>query len=103
METRTIIEEKLYKLILNPMRSNTEAGHIVALSYDKQKLIDYHNSLLAPQVIKEEGSPSFDSHGDSHVWNKAFQIGSALEWFNPCYGNFEPDYFGHGVGFEWIE
>lgn len=36
METRQITEVKIYKLILNPMRGNTERGNIVAIAYDKQ-------------------------------------------------------------------
>ena len=101
METRTITEEKIYKLILNPMRGNTETWNIVAIAYEKQKLIDWYNSLLAIEVYKENGSPSFECHGDSHIWHKTFREGSELEWYNPC-PNFEQDYYWHGIGEEWI-
>ena len=101
METRQVTEVKIYKLILNPMRGNTENGSIVAIAYEKQKLIDWYNSLLATEVYAEEGSPSFECHGDSHKWHKAFKLGSELEWFNPC-GSFEPDHYGHGISEEWV-
>lgn len=101
METRQITEVKIYKLILNPMRGNTENGSIVAIAYEKQKLIDWYNSKLAPEVLVEEGSPSFECHGDSHKWHKTFRAGSELEWYNPCYGNFEPNHYGHGISEQW--
>lgn len=100
METRQITEVKIYKLILNPMRSNTEDATIVAIAYERQKLIDWYNSLKAIEVLVEEGAPSFECHGDSHRWHKTFKIGSELEWYNPC-GNFERNHYGHGISEEW--
>lgn len=101
METRTITEAKIYKLILNPMRGNTENGSIVAISFERQKLVDWYNSLLAPEAYAEIGTPSFDCHGDSHKWHKTFKQGSELEWFNPCEDGFEPNHFGHGISWQW--
>lgn len=103
METRDITEVKVWKLILNPMRGNTENGTLVAIAYEKQKLIDWHNSLLATELYKEEGSPSFDSHEFSHTWHKAFIKGSELEWFNPCDNFDSPNHYGHGLNFEWLQ
>lgn len=84
------------------MTGNTDGAELVAVSYEKQKLIDWYNSLLAPQIIAEDGPPSFPCHGDSHRWHKAFRVGSELEWFNRCYDNFELNRHGHGISEEWI-
>ena len=101
MEKRQATEVKLWFLILNHMRGNTENGTCVASSYDKKKLIDWHNSQLAPAPYEKEGSPSFECHGDSHRWHKVFIEGGPLEWFNPC-DNFDgPDHYGNGLKFEW--
>lgn len=82
------------------MRGNTENSTLLAISYEKDKLIDWYNSQLATEVYEEVGSPSFEVHGDSHRWHKAFKTGSPLEWYNPCY-NFEPNHFGQGISEEW--
>lgn len=102
METRQVTEIKIYKLILNPMRGNTENANMVAIAYEKQKLIDWYNSLIATEEYSEVGTPSFDCHGDSHKWHKTFRQGSELEWYNPCYENFEPNHHGHGISEEWV-
>lgn len=102
MEARQKTEVKIYKLVLNPMRSNTESAAIVAISYEPQKLIDWYNSQLADEPYSEIGSPSFDCHGDSHNWHKSFKRGSELEWYNPCSHTFEPNSYGHGISYEWV-
>jgi len=102
MQTRTITEVLVYKLVLNNMRSNTESRTIVAVSTERQNLIDWYNDQLAPEPYYSEGSPSFDCHGNSHTWYKVFKEGSELEWYNPCYSDFEPDHCGHGISSVWI-
>ena len=110
METRQITEEKVWKLILNPMKGNTEDTTIVALAYEKQKLIDWYNSLLAPEPYKDNGEASFPDKGDfvgyhnsAHSFHKVFIKGSELEWFNPC-ENFDGlNDFGQGLSFQWIQ
>ena len=96
METRFVEQVKIYAMRLNPMRANTEANEVVAISYDKQALINYYNSQLAPEGYVEEGSPSFDCHGDTHRWHKSFIKGN-LEWFNPLYDINSTDHYGHGI------
>lgn len=103
MESRQITEYKVYRLILNPMRGNTEDAITVAISYEKQKLINWYNSQLATEVYVKEGLPSFEVHGDSHRWHKTFREGSDLEWYNPCYDNFEPDRYHHGISSLWAQ
>lgn len=103
METRQVTEIKVYKLVLNPMRSNMEAGEIVALSYDKQTLIDWYESQLAPEPYNDEGSGSFAVHGDTHQWHKSFKKDGPLEWYNPTDLHNQDDYYGHGVSHEWVD
>jgi len=103
METMLIPHTKVYALVLNPMQGNTENCHLAALSYEKQKLIDYHNSFLAPEPYVDEGAPSFECHGSSHNWHKSFTKGSPLEWMNPCDNFDEPNRHGQGIVFQWID
>lgn len=104
METQTPNQVKIYKLVLNPMRANTEKGNLMALAYNKQSLIDYMKQELADKPYTDKGSPSFECQGDSHNWHKTFKKGSKLEWYNPprniddCNG--ENDSFGHGIHWE---
>lgn len=101
METRQITQVKIYKLVLNPMRGNTEDAQMVAIAYDRQRLIDWYEQQKETEAYAEVGSPSFECHGDSHRWHKTFKKNSPLEWFNPCYGDFTPDHYGHGIQEEW--
>jgi len=92
METRTITQVRVYKLILNPMTANAEAGELVAASTDYQKLVDWYNSQKAPEPWRDG------------QWNKVFAEGSPLEWHNPA-DNLElnaPDIFNHGIRDEWV-
>ena len=101
METRDVVEIRIYRLILNPMRGNTEHGEVVAIAYERQKLIDWYNSLLAPEPYCEAGTPSFDCQGDSHTWRKSFIKGSELEWFNPHNDMETLNSYGHGISDVW--
>jgi len=109
METRQIEEVKVWGLILNPLKENTENGNVVALAYEKQKLIDWYNSLLAPEPYEDKGEVNFPSKGDfggysnpNHTFYKVFIKGSELEWFNPCDMDVLND-FGHGLNFQWMQ
>ena len=107
METRQVTQVKLYKLILNPMRSNTEDGKMVAISYSKDKLLDWYKNEMEEKDYEEVGDPSFECHGDSHTWRKTFKKGSVLEWFNPI-NLFDRDSiegikeYGHGIQEQWL-
>lgn len=70
METRTITQVKIYKLLLNPMPANFENINMVAIAYDKQHLIDWYESLKVEPYEDEN-------------WYKVFKRGSKLEWYNP--------------------
>ncbi len=83
METRTITQVKAYKLLLNPMHARTETISLVAISYDRQELIDWYESLKVESYIEEN-------------WHKTFKKGSKLEWYNP----FDHSSYG-GIQEEW--
>ena len=88
--TRTLNEVLLYKLVLNPMTDRAESQRIAAISYDRQKLIDWCESLKV-EMYKDDR------------FNKQFQQGSPLEWFNPLYGSYDTiETFGHGIYEEWV-
>lgn len=101
METRQITQVKVYILALNCMRHRIEQRTIIAVSYEKEKLISWYNSLRT-EPYTTEGSPSFEVHGDSHKWRKFFKAGSELEWYNPCYDDFTVNSFGHGISEQWV-
>ena len=84
MEERVITQRKIYKLLLNPMPANFERVELVAIAYDKQKLLDWYEGLKVPPY----------QDGD---WCKEFQKGSVLEWHNQM----EYSSFG-GIEEEWI-
>lgn len=102
VETRHLTQTKIWVLALNPMRANTETGEIVAWSNDKDKLMNWYKALLVEPYI-DEGTPSFQCHGDSRKWSKTFKKGSILEWFNPmdnAEGN--PNHHRQGLMSDWV-
>lgn len=74
METRTIEQVRVFKLLMNPMPSNFENFRIVALSYDENKLKEF--------VENEKVEPYKDGK-----WHKTFKQGGPLEWMNPMNWN----------------
>lgn len=92
METRTTTEVRIFKLILNPMTANAEAGNIVAISTSYDKLVEFYSSELAEERYKDGR------------WNKTFKKNSPLEWYNPLTAlelNID-SIFGHGIFDEWV-
>ena len=103
IETRTIEQVLVWRLVLNPMRSNTEAAAIVAWSDDKEKLLNWYSSQMV-EPYSDNGSPSFECHGDSHNWHKVFAKGSVLEWYNPMNQlDGPPNHYGHGLHSDWVD
>ena len=84
METRTIQQIKIYKLILNNMTNcKVEIGQIAAISYDKKILED---------ILINEAETWQDEN-----WYKSYKKYSILEWYNPpC------EHYGHGIIEEWV-
>ena len=86
--------------MLNPIRGNTEDAGMVALAYDKSRLLSWYEEQKEIEAYTEVGSPSFDDHGDTHKWHKTFKKGSPLEWYNPMDSE-EPNRDGHGIQELW--
>lgn len=90
-ETRTIEQVKIYYLVLNPMTDRAEACMIAAFSDDKERLMQWYNSL------KVEG------YNDGR-YGKIFKKDSPLEWFNPMDNEDGTlGFFGHGLQSEWVD
>ncbi len=107
-ETRSIIQVKVWKLILNDMRSNTEARTLVAFSDDRDKLLEWYGQQIADEKYVDIGGHYFPSKGDfgsiaddNYKYHKTFKPGSPLEWFNPLLNLDEPSNYGHGIFWEW--
>jgi len=103
VQQRQISQTLIHKLVLNPMRSNTENSILVAWSDCKDKLINWYNSQKAPEPYTDNGSPSFECQGDSHSWYKVFSKGTELEWFNPADSLDNPNRYGQGIQEEWVD
>lgn len=93
METRTITQVRIYKLILNHMGDRCESATIVAISGDYNRLVSWYEEqkLLKP-------------YRDEEGWYRTFADGSPLHWFNPA-DTLElncPDRWGHGISDEWV-
>lgn len=104
METRTIIQNKIFVLYLNPMRGNTEERVALAVSFEKDKLITYYNSEKSPEPYTDKGTPSFECHGDTHNWQKVFKKYGPLEWFNPVdnENDFMLNMYKQGIDEVWV-
>lgn len=107
-ETRNITQVKIFKLILNPMMSNTENGTMVAVAYEKNKLIEWYNQQIAEEAYYTIGDNYFPAKGDfpanevvGHKYHKVFKQHGPLEWYNPA--DLESlDHYGHGIQSEWV-
>jgi hypothetical protein len=118
METRQITQVKIWKLILNPMRSRTEEGNIVAFSTEREKLIDWYRNEKSEEPYYSIGDHYFPATGSfpensngEYKYYKIFKQGSILEWMNPLsreeqlneYNHEIIDLYGHGILCEWID
>ena len=75
MQTRTITEVLIYRLILNDMRyPKIEMKSLVAISTSYEKLVDWYNSQKADDVWVDTI--------DEYNWRKVFKKDSPLEWYN---------------------
>lgn len=76
MQTRTITEVLLYRLILNDMRfPKIEIKQLVAVSTSYEKLVEWYNS----QIADDRWVDTIDGYN----WSKTFKKDSPLEWYNP--------------------
>ena len=92
METRMIIQGKIYGLFMNPINGRLEETVPVAASSDYRKLVDWYNSQRC------------EMYRDDWMY-KQFRKGSKLEYYNPI-SSFEVDHndhWHHGIYSEWMQ
>jgi hypothetical protein len=102
VQTRMVEQVLIHKLVMNPMRGNTENSVLVAWSDDKEKIVDFYNHEKVERYTND-GSPSFPVHGDSHNWQKEFRLGGCLEWYNPIDSFDQLNHYGQGIQQEWVD
>ena len=109
METRQITQIKIWKLIMNPMTTNTEHNQLLVISDDRQKLLDWYKLQFADEPYFSVGENYFPAKGDfpvqhdlHHRYYKVFKQGTPLEWFNPIDNEDIPNRYGQGISFEWV-
>ena len=92
METRHIMQARIYVLVLNTFGA-AEEGEIVAVSDDYNRLVSWYNDQFAQEGYREDG------------WYKTFKKGSPIEYNNPCATTAlnETRPFGHGIHDEWVK
>lgn len=93
METRTVEEVKVYKLILNSVYDCCECGDLVAASYDLNKLTGWYFEQRCPQYSSDDN------------YRRNFKEGSKLYRYNPCDYEVQAgthDHWGHGISEEWV-
>jgi len=114
MEKKQITVVKVWQLILNPMRSNTEAGTIVAIAPSPEELIEYAKGELAEEPYISVGDNYFPAKGDmpenvmkGHQFHHVFKRSGNLQWYNPLMNwdvhEAARSSYGHGTHFEWID
>lgn len=91
METRTIVEVRIFVLVLNTF-GRAEECEVVAVSDDYDRLVNWYLDQFADDPYREEG------------FYKTFKKGSFIEYNNPCgslkLNDIRP--FGHGIHDEWV-
>lgn len=75
----------IYILVLNSIRGAAENGEPVAVSRDRQALVDWLEGER--EQWQDEQRRRIDTftqigHEVDYTWNKSFKAGSPLEWFN---------------------
>lgn len=98
MEKRTIEQVRIYKLHLKDIRDQY-SNDIVAIGYEKEKLINWYKDHLADSEYQEEQTEAnkpniievgmkVDKDGDTTTdikektyYTKYFKVGSPIEWY----------------------
>ena len=101
METRTIQQVLIHKLIMNPMNGRTEDSSLVAWSTDKNSLINWYDNEkeIEPYTDVQE---NYGFENSTRNWHKTFKKGSCLEWLNPLDSLEEINRYGQGMQSEWV-
>ena len=91
METRIIVEVRIFVLVLNTF-GRAEECEAVAISDDYDRLVDWYLNQFADDPYRDEG------------FYKTFKKGSKIEYNNPC-GSVvlnNLNHFGQGIHDEWV-
>lgn len=105
METRTVIQTRIYKLILNPVMGRSEDSVVVAWSTELDLLLAFYRGEEVPTWV-DEGKD--DKGNSAYRWHKNFKKGGPLEWFNPegleylGTGQYLNYFTGRGIKDEWV-
>ena len=107
METRQITQVYMHTLILNPMTGKLESQQLFAVSFEREKLVEFYTNERDPKgTWTDDESGVEDYVGKLKGYHKVFRKGSKLEWANPVNGDLsvpiEQSSFGHGLSGEWI-
>ena len=96
METREVIEVRIFVLVLNSIYDCYEGGQIVAFSDDYNRLVNWYMNQLTnePYRLEEE----------NNRYLRRFKNDSPLRNYNPpnSLALNETDRFNHGIHDEWI-
>lgn len=101
METRTIQQVLIHKLIMNPMNARTEESNLVAWSTERNNLINWYNNEKEIDVYTDV-QENYGFENEVKNWRKTFKKGSHLEWYNPLYNFEEVNHYGQGFQVEWV-
>ena len=91
METRIIVEVRIFVLVLNTF-GRAEECEVVAISDDYDRLVDWYLNQFADDPYRDEG------------FYKTFKKGSKIEYNNPC-GSVvlnNLNHFGQGIHDAWV-
>jgi len=100
-ETRLLEQVKIYLLVMQPMTGNSENTSLEAISFERQKLIDWHNQQKV-ELYEDDGPDIFE--GGTKCYHKQFRKDGPLQWMNPIdTPDFVPGTWGHGIHEQWIE
>lgn len=92
METRTVTQIKIWKLIMHA--KNRNEFDLVAISADKNLINEWYNSQYCEQYTEH-----VDGLGE---YTKNFKKGTPLEWYEPVYLETEVMDYEYGVSSEWV-
>lgn len=90
METRTVVEGKIFYFVMNPVTDRAETGRITVMSDSRERLIQYYKDQIMP------------AYSDGN-FTKFFRQGGPLEWYNFIWSFEGVDTFGHGLKEEWVQ
>ena len=93
METRTVTEVRVYKLLMNDVHNTAESSDIVAFSTDYDRLVQWYKEQFAPVSYRDEDGYCRRFRKDSVLYNFNPIVSTKLNSLNR---------FDQGIQDEWI-